>query len=51
MQKKFIKIENFFPRHPWVLTSNLPMYKNCPKDKNNNAIKIQNLVICLPSIL
>ena len=53
-QKKILNYLNknkVFSRPPWELMSNLPMYKNCPKDKNENAIKILNSVICLPSSL
>ncbi len=53
-QKKilnFLNNKKVFSRPPWELMSNLPMYKNCPKDNNLNAKKIQNAVICLPSSL
>ena len=53
-QKKILSSLNkkkVFSRPPWELMSNLPMYRNCPKDNNSNARKIQNSVICLPSSL
>ncbi len=45
----FLVKKKIFSRPPWELMSNLPMYKNCPKDNNCNARKIQKSVICLPS--
>lgn len=53
-QKKILNYLNknkVFSRPPWELMSSLPMYKNCPKDNNLNAKKIQKTVICLPSSL
>ena len=53
-QKKILNFLNknkVFSRPPWELMSSLPMYKNCPKDNNINAKKIQKTVICLPSSL
>ena len=53
-QKKilnFLNLNKVFSRPAWELMSSLPMYKNCPKDKNLNAKKIQKSVICLPSSL
>ncbi len=53
-QKKILNFLNknkIFSRPTWELMSSLPMYKDCPKDKNLNAKKIRNSVICLPSSL
>lgn len=53
-QRKILNFFNYnkvYSRPPWELMSNLPMYKNCPRDNNFNARKIQNSVICLPSSL
>ncbi len=45
----FLNKNKIFSRPAWELMSSLPMYKNCPKDNNLNAKKIQKSVICLPS--
>ena len=47
----FLNKNKVYSRPAWELMSSLPMYKNCPSDRNFNAKKIQQSVICLPSSL